>query len=77
MCLYIIFNVFFLKPLTSSQIRRGAFNNSGSKDVGKDPMWDFSTGTRIKDEAYKDLFLKDDPTKVDHGDVFISSSKRG
>jgi hypothetical protein len=39
-------------------------------------MWDFRTGTRIKDEAYKELFLKDDPSKVDHGDAFVASSKR-
>ncbi|KAL7558988.1 hypothetical protein ACA910_010868 [Epithemia clementina (nom. ined.)] len=27
--------------LTSPQIRRGAFGNSGSRDVGRDPDWDF------------------------------------
>jgi hypothetical protein len=32
-------------PLTAPQIRRGAFSNSGSKDVGKDTQWDFQTGT--------------------------------
>ena len=31
-------------PLTAAQIRRGAFLNSGSKDAGKDPNWDFKTG---------------------------------
>ncbi len=27
------------KPLTGSQIMRGAYNNTGSKDAGKDPDW--------------------------------------
>lgn len=30
--------------LTAAQNRRGAFNNSGSRDVGKDENWDFRTG---------------------------------
>ena len=30
--------------LTQAQIRRGAFNNSGSRDAGKDPNWDFRNG---------------------------------
>lgn len=29
--------------LTGSQIQRGAFMNSGSKDVGRDPEWDRAT----------------------------------
>uniref|UniRef100_A0AAV1VDY3 Uncharacterized protein n=1 Tax=Peronospora matthiolae TaxID=2874970 RepID=A0AAV1VDY3_9STRA len=32
-------------PLNSSQIRRGAYLNSGSRDAGADPDWDLSTGT--------------------------------
>lgn len=35
-------------PLTAAQVRRGAFLNSGSKDVGKDPNWDFEHGRFIK-----------------------------
>ena len=62
--------------LTGSQIRRGAFNNSGSRDVGKDPNWDFKTGTRKKDKDYVDLFVKDNPDEVDHGDKFLANSKR-
>jgi hypothetical protein len=62
--------------LTGGQIRRGAFNNSGSRDVGKDPMWDFRTGTRKKDKDYVDLFLKDDPNDVDLGEKFLQSSTR-
>jgi hypothetical protein len=33
------------QPLTAPQIRRGAFQNSGSKDIGKDPDWNFANGT--------------------------------
>ncbi|GFH49709.1 hypothetical protein CTEN210_06185 [Chaetoceros tenuissimus] len=59
------------EALTHAQIRRGAFNNSGSRDAGKDPHWDFKTGTRIKDESYTELFLKDNPNQIDHGDKFF------
>ena len=62
--------------LTGSQIRRGAFNNSGSRDVGKDPDWDFKTGTRKRDKDYVDLFLKDNPNEVDHADGFMQAAKR-
>lgn len=62
--------------LTGSQIRRGAFNNSGSRDAGKDPNWNFKTGTRINDESYTDLFMKDNPDVTDHGDKFVYDAKR-
>mmetsp|Transcript_22953 Transcript_22953/g.45877 ORF Transcript_22953/g.45877 Transcript_22953/m.45877 type:complete len:153 (+) Transcript_22953:155-613(+) len=67
--------------LTASQIRRGPYINSGSKDVGKDPYWDFKKGRRKKlgedgcedDGGYVDLFKRDDPREVELGDGF----KRG
>lgn len=70
--------------LTGSQIRRGAFNNSGSKDVGRDPYWDFKRGRRKKlgedgcddDGGYEDLFKRDDPSQVDHGDHFAAKTKK-
>jgi hypothetical protein len=70
--------------LKGGQIRRGAFNNSGSKDVGKDPYWDFKRGRRKKvgedgcedDGGYEDLFKRDAPNQVDHGDQFVAKSKR-
>jgi hypothetical protein len=58
------------EALTHSQIRRGAFNNSGSRDAGRDPNWDFKTGARIKNDEYIDLFLKDNPNEIEHGDRF-------
>jgi hypothetical protein len=33
------------KPLNASQIRRGAYANSGSRDAGVDPDWDLKSGT--------------------------------
>jgi hypothetical protein len=42
--------------LTGPQIRRGAFQNSGSKDVGKDPQWDFRKGEYKKDDNYWAIF---------------------
>eukprot|EP00567_Pseudictyota_dubia_P016343 CAMPEP_0197441894 /NCGR_PEP_ID=MMETSP1175-20131217/8035_1 /TAXON_ID=1003142 /ORGANISM="Triceratium dubium, Strain CCMP147" /LENGTH=155 /DNA_ID=CAMNT_0042972253 /DNA_START=8 /DNA_END=475 /DNA_ORIENTATION=+ len=66
------------EALTPNQIRRGAFTNSGSRDVGKDPMWDFKTGTRIKDKAYIELFEKDDgPDAIDHDDKHFAAAQRG
>ncbi|EJK60863.1 hypothetical protein THAOC_18722, partial [Thalassiosira oceanica] len=70
--------------LTGSQIRRGAFNNSGSKDVGKDPYWDFKRGRRkqIGDEGveddggYADLFRRDDPGDIEHGEQLASKARR-
>jgi len=70
--------------LTGSQIRRGAFNNSGSNDAGKDPHWDFRKGRRKKvgedgyedDEGYEELFKKDDPSDVELGDQYLAKSKR-
>ena len=32
-------------PLTGSQIQRGVFMNTGSKDAGRDPDWNLQTRT--------------------------------
>lgn len=42
------------EALNSSQIRRGPYLNSGSRDAGVDPKWDFKTGTRIRDNDPND-----------------------
>ena len=39
-------------------------------------MWDFKKGVRKQDEDYVDLFLKDNPTEIDHGDKFVMQSKQ-
>eukprot|EP00586_Coscinodiscus_wailesii_P021883 CAMPEP_0172493496 /NCGR_PEP_ID=MMETSP1066-20121228/24955_1 /TAXON_ID=671091 /ORGANISM="Coscinodiscus wailesii, Strain CCMP2513" /LENGTH=73 /DNA_ID=CAMNT_0013263697 /DNA_START=310 /DNA_END=531 /DNA_ORIENTATION=+ len=53
------------EPLNSSQIRRGAFNNSGSRDGGIDPDWDFKTGRRKRKEGDTDHDAEDDRHVVD------------
>ena len=70
--------------LTGSQIRRGAFNNSGSKDAGIDPYWDFKRGRRKKkgedgcedDGGYEDLFQRDKPEEVELGDQLLERGRR-
>lgn len=47
------------EPLTAAQNRRGAFNNSGSKDVGRDPNWDFAKGQYKKDAGYYAIFQEE------------------
>ncbi|ETW01981.1 hypothetical protein H310_06506 [Aphanomyces invadans] len=32
-------------PLSVTEVRRGAFLNSGSKDIGPDPDWNFETNS--------------------------------
>lgn len=39
-------------PLTAPQVRRGAFLNSGTRDVGKDPEWDFEKGVHKTKSGY-------------------------
>jgi hypothetical protein len=45
--------------LTAPQIRRGAFLNTGSKDIGRDPQWDFSIGQYKKDAGYYAIFQEE------------------
>ena len=42
------------QPLTGTQIMRGPYVNSGSKDAGRDPDWDLDTG-RYKGHSPLDL----------------------
>lgn len=70
--------------LTQSQIRRGAFNNSGSRDAGKDPYWDFKRGRRRKvgedgcedDGGYEELFQRDKPESVELADDLLAKGRR-
>jgi hypothetical protein len=52
------------QALTSAQIRRGAFLNSGSKDIGRDPAWDAKTGTYQKDAGYYAIFQDEQRSKL-------------
>jgi len=33
------------RPLSSGEVRRGVYLNTGSKDVGPDPDWNYRDGT--------------------------------
>jgi hypothetical protein len=47
------------EPLTAAQVRRGAFLNSGTKDIGKDPNWDFTNGKYKKDTGYYAMSMEE------------------
>jgi len=50
--------------LTPAQVRRGAFNNSGTKDVGRDTNWDFAKGEYKKDAGYYAIFKEEQKKKL-------------
>ncbi|TMW60404.1 hypothetical protein Poli38472_000446 [Pythium oligandrum] len=55
------------KPLNATQIRRGVYLNTGSRDVGVDKDWDFSTYTwqgRRGDDVRRNKTNKDDEDKA-------------
>lgn len=41
------------EALTAPQVRRGAFLNSGTRDIGRDPDWDFKSGTHAYNTSAK------------------------
>ena len=54
-------------PLSSASIRRGAFNNSGSKDAGKDTNWDLKTGTYIYPKGFAEHLKMQNVNETDLG----------
>lgn len=63
-------------PLTAAQTRRGAFNNSGTRDVGKDPAWDFDTGSYRRSAEFQQM-LRDNPHyQVEHDEDLVKKSKQ-
>ena len=55
-------------PLTAAQTRRGAFLNSGTRDIGPDPDWDFQKGQHKFEKGYGEI--ADDN---DHSSLYSSS----
>lgn len=51
-------------PLTGSQIMRGAYINSGSKDIGPDPDWDMKRGIYLGSSGQRFSPDDDDITKA-------------
>jgi hypothetical protein len=62
-------------PLTAAQARRGAFNNSGSKDVGKDENWNFETGQYKKDVGYYAMYQEEGNNKRMPGEFLAMPSE--
>ena len=60
--------------LSASQIRRGAFNNSGSRDAGKDRNW--HNGTYKRSKELDELLKQEDPNKVDLDEKYLQRAAR-
>ena len=54
-------------PLTAAQVRRGAFLNSGSRDAGKDPNWDWKHGTYVYPKGFAEHLKQQRPNDLDLG----------
>eukprot|EP00980_Cylindrotheca_fusiformis_P021805 scaffold8642_cov105-Cylindrotheca_fusiformis.AAC.1 len=55
------------EALTAAQVRRGAFMNSGSKDAGKDPNWDWKKGTYVYPKGFAEHLKRQSPAETDLG----------
>jgi hypothetical protein len=53
--------------LTAAQVRRGAFMNSGSKDAGKDPNWDWKNGTYVYPKGFAEHLKRQSPNETELG----------
>jgi hypothetical protein len=63
-------------PLTAAQVRRGAYTNSGTRDVGRDPQWDFKSGTYKRDDEFREMLRDNNPNQIEHGDELVRKTKR-
>jgi len=61
--------------LTAAQVRRGAFLNSGSRDVGRDPNWDFVKGEYKKDSGYYAMVEEEKKRKLPAQFLAMSDDK--
>ena len=55
------------EPLTHAQVRRGAFLNSGTRDVGRAPNWDWKNGRYNYPKDYLEQIQNQKPNDVDLG----------
>lgn len=55
------------EALSAAQVRRGAFMNSGSKDAGKDPNWDWKNGTYVYPKGFAEHLKRQNPNETDLG----------
>lgn len=55
------------EALSAAQVRRGAFMNSGSKDAGKDPNWDWKNGRYVYPKGFAEHLKRQNPNETDLG----------
>jgi hypothetical protein len=55
------------QALNASSVRRGAFANSGSKDAGKDPNWDWKNGRYVYPKGFAEHLKTQSPDQTDFG----------
>jgi hypothetical protein len=53
--------------LNAAGVRRGAFQNSGSKDAGPDPNWDWKNGRYVYPKGFADHLKRQNPDDTDLG----------
>jgi hypothetical protein len=55
------------EALTAAQVRRGAFLNSGTRDAGKDPNWDWKNGEYVYPKGFAEHLKRQNPDETDLG----------
>ncbi|CAJ1953598.1 unnamed protein product [Cylindrotheca closterium] len=55
------------EALSAAQVRRGAFMNSGSRDAGKDPNWDWKNGKYVYPKGFAEHLKRQNPNETDLG----------
>ena len=63
--------------LNAAGVRRGAFQNSGSKDAGPDPNWDWKNGKYVYPKGFAEhLKNNSDPNETDLGPSLEALAKQ-
>jgi hypothetical protein len=62
--------------LNAAQVRRGAFLNTGTRDVGKNPDWDFRTGEYKKESGYYAILEEEKKNKQIFPGEYLAASQK-